>query len=347
MRFKTIDDLVVAYTRNLSRGGMRLRTSQEFPVGSYIEVRIELPDGAPEIAVPCEVVDVFYDATDGAHYLGARFVDPNEQTRRRLEWFILNSEAEQGQFGASPHGYQLQLLIADDEPLQRVSTARPFIERGDQVRVAVDGLDALGKALELVPDVIITDVQMPRMDGWQLLRMLRARPTLARVPVLFLTTLASEKDRLRGYRIGVDDYIAKPPDSRDLVARVDRAAVRFLQLASGGQAPSEGALRGDLEQVSLPSLLSFFELERKSGTLRVGPERNGWIAIREGRPVRAFVEGALPGTAPLDRIHSLLDVTRGRFDFEPGTVEGTDDEIGLSVSGILLEHARLRDEATR
>lgn len=343
-----MDDLVVAYTRNLSRGGMRLRTSQEFPLGSQVEVRIELPDGAPEIRVPCEVVDVHHDVANQCFYLGARFIDPNETTRRRLEWYILNSEPAPGQLGGeSPHSYRLKILIVEDETRQREAAARPFLDRGDDVRLAIDGLDALGKAINDPPDVVLTDVQMPKMDGWQLLRMLRSRPALARVPVLFLTTLANEADRLKGYRLGVDDYIPKPPEPDDLRARVDRAAVRALQLASGSEPPAgEQALRGDLEQVGVASLLSFIELERMSGTLRVGPDVNGRVLVSQGRPVQVFVDTAAAGESARERLFRLLDLREGRFEFTPREVD-VPDEVKAGVSMLLLEHARVRDEQGR
>ncbi len=342
-----MDDLVVAYTRNLSRGGMRLRTSQEFPLGSQVEVRIDLPDGGPEVRIPCEVVDVHHDEPNQVWFLGARFIDPNETTRRRLEWFILNSEPAPGQLGGdSPHRYRLKILVVDDESRQRDAAAQPFLERGDDVRQATDGLDALGKAINDPPDVVLTDVQMPKMDGWQLLRMLRARPALARVPVLFLTTLSTEADRLKGYRLGVDDYLPKPPDPEDLRARVDRAAVRAMQLASGSAPPPDQALRGDLEQVGMGSLLSFIEMERMSGCVRIGPEVNGRIVINDGRPVQVFVDTAQAGESARDRLFRLLDVRVGRFEFVPAEVDAK-DEIQAGMSSLLLEHARVRDEAKR
>ena len=347
VRFRSMDDLVLAYTRNLSRGGMRLRTTADFPPGSTVEVRIDLPDGGPEVRVPCEVVDRHREEGTEAYNLGVRFLDPTETTRRRLEWYILNSEPEAGQFGKdSPFGYHLKILVVDDEPRQREATARPFVERGDLVSLAADGLDALAQALSERPDVIVTDVQMPRMDGWQLLRMLRSRPQLANVPVLFLTTLDSEAHRLKGYRMGVDDYIAKPPKPEDLTVRVDRAAVRSLQFGVGAEAPPEQGLRGDLEQVGLASVLAFLEMERMSGVLRVGPEVNGRVLLQDGRPVQAFIDVPNPDSKARARLFRLLDIRRGRFEFAPQDVDAT-DEIRGTTSSLLLEHARLRDEAAR
>jgi uncharacterized protein (TIGR02266 family) len=345
VQFHTLDALVMAYTGNLSRGGMRLRADQPLDVGSVVRVRIELPDGAPAVEIPCEIVDMSHEATTGKYTFGVKFIDPDESARKRLEWYILNSNPEPGQFGSTAHRCRLDIVIADDEPLQREGAARCFLERGDTVRMVGDGLAALSECLRKAPDLVLSDVQMPRMDGWQLLRMLRGRPALRNVPVLFLTSLASERDRLLGYRLGVDDYVSKPHVPADLLERADRAVVRAVQLTAADAAPARESLRGDLEQVSLPSILAFLEMERKTGVLRVGPVTNARLYLLEGRPVRV-VSSDLAASDPAGLLMALLDVSAGRFEFIADPVEGP-DEIKMTASGALLEHARVHDEAER
>jgi uncharacterized protein (TIGR02266 family) len=345
VQFHTLDALVMAYTGNLSRGGMRLRADQPLDVGSVVRVRIELPDGAPAVEIPCEIVGMSQEATTGKYTFGVKFIDPDETARKRLEWYILNSNPEPGQFGNTAHRCRLDVVIADDERLQREAVARCFLERGDTVRMVGDGLAALSECLRTAPDLVLSDVQMPRMDGWQLLRMLRGRPALRNVPVVFLTSLASERDRLLGYRLGVDDYVAKPHVPADLLERADRAVVRAVQLAAADSAASHESLRGDVEQVSLPSLLAFLEMERKTGVLRVGPVKNARLYLLEGRPIRV-VSADLDASNASGLLMALLDVDVGRFEFVAEPVEGP-DEIQMTVSGALLEHARVHDEAER
>ncbi|MFC1641089.1 TIGR02266 family protein [Myxococcota bacterium] len=346
VQFRTMDEFVVAYTGNLSRGGIRLRTDSPLPIGSHVELRIELPDGLPEVTVPSTVVFVKPPQTSGGkHDVGVKFIDPDSETRRRLEWFILNSDPEPGQFGPSPHTRRLDLVIADDDPAQRKAAAAPFQARSDQVRLAADGLEAFSQCLQKTPDAVLTDVQMPKMDGWQLLRMLRARPNLSRIPVLFLTTLRGEQDRLLGYRMGVDDYLEKPPRAEELVVRVDRAVARAGQMADTVAQAEESALRGDLEQVSLASVLAFLEMEQKSGVLRTGPRVNATVALREGRPVSVLVSG-FPHSDPAEWLFRLLDLNEGRFEFVHGQVNEP-DTVRWTVTALLLEHARRHDEAGR
>lgn len=347
VRFQTMDQLVLAFTGDLSRGGMRLHSPRGAELGARVHVRVHLPDSGPEMTVLCEVVNVTRSKTKEGYDLGVKFVDPGGEFQQRVEWFILNSEPAAQQFAAHPHRKQLSLVVADDDPLQAEATARPFIERGDRVRVAADGLEALGLCLKEPPDALMTDVHMPRMDGWQLLRMVRSRAQLKRMPVLFLTTLANESDRLLGYRLGVDDYLAKPCAPADLLERMDRAALRATQAARAGElenAPE--SLRGDLQLVGLASLLSFLELERKSGVVRVGPVVNGVIHLRDGAPVQVVVDGLEQTSTVEERFAALIAADQGRFEFRPGVVDQA-DTVNRSLGMLLLECARRADEGTR
>lgn len=347
VRFRSIDELVMAFTGDLSRGGMRLTSPRDVKIGSRVSVNVSLPDAGPEMTVLCEVVNVSPHKSGEGFSVGVKFVDQNGEFQQRIEWFILNSEPVEQQFGQHPHRRRLRIVVADDDALQAQATARPFQDRGDQVFIAADGLEALGLCLKEKPDALLTDVHMPKMDGWQLLRMVRARPQLGGMPVLFLTTLASESDHLLGYRLGVDDYLAKPCAPSALLERIDRAALRATQATKSTQGGAEpGALRGDLQLVGLASVLSFLELERKSGVVRVGPVTNGIIYLREGLPVHISVDGVSDDASPEERFMPLVSARSGRFEFRPGAVDRA-DTVKRSLGMLLLECARRADEAAR
>jgi uncharacterized protein (TIGR02266 family) len=347
VRYQTMDDLVVAYSGNLSRGGLFLSTDKLLPLGSVVRIQLELPDGGPEIQVPCRVAflrDRAEAERSGAPSgMGVKFIDPDDLTRRRLEWFIVNSVPEPGQLVSPVAERTLDVVIVDDDPLQAQAAAEPFKKRGDVVRVARDGLEGLAACLKKRPDVLLSDVEMPRMDGWQFLRLVRARPALATVPMIFLTRLSSEEDRLLGYRLGVDDYINKPPDPSELVARAERAIMRAEQQRGSIVPPAPNSLRGDLEQVSVASILGFLEMEKKTGILRVGSETFGRIYLVDGRPVAVDVDGSASDSTARARLFQLLDAKRGRFEFTAEPVTRT-DEIGMAATTLLLEHARTQDE---
>src|SRR5512138_760880 len=144
------------------------------------------------------------------------------------------------------------VLVADDDAWILRMVATVLEKRGYSVETASDGEDALARALARAPDLLITDVMMPRMDGWTLVKALRARPELAALPVIFLTALSSDDDRIRGFRLGADDYVPKPFRFEELdlrVARILRRTHGMLQEARD-QLGTPG-LKGDLGQIGL------------------------------------------------------------------------------------------------
>lgn len=219
-------------------------------------------------------------------------------------------------------------------------------KRGYSVETAVDGEDALRRALARVPDLLITDVMMPKLDGWALVRQLRAHSELAMVPVIFLTALSSEDDRIRGFRLGADDYVSKPFRFEELDLRVTKtlrrtqAAIQEARDQLGGS-----GLRGDLSQVGLSSLLVLIDLERKTGLLQLrGPEAGSaaQILVRDGKVVHARLDDH---EDPVDAecVYHLLTWTAGEFEFVTCLVEGV-DRVNTSTTHLLMEGARLIDE---
>jgi response regulator of citrate/malate metabolism len=191
------------------------------------------------------------------------------------------------------------------------------------------------------PDVILTDVHMPRMDGWQLLRIIRSRPSLAPIPVVFLTTLDGDAERLLGYQLGVDAYLAKPYKPEELLVRVHQI-VRRAQ-SSRSSPVQRTTLRGELEHVGVASLLTFLEMERKTGILLLIGDRVARVFVREGRVFRTELEDDVTVPSRV-AVHSVLDWHSGQFEFAPQDVSG-DDEVRVTVTALLLEHARMRDES--
>jgi len=112
------------------------------------------------------------------------------------------------------------VLIVDDEPLGRDSLEALLLTQGYNLAFAADGKEALAQAKELVPDVILLDVMMPDMDGFEVCRHLRNDPVLADVPVILVTALDDRDSRLQGIEAGADDFITKPFDRTELRTRV-------------------------------------------------------------------------------------------------------------------------------
>ncbi len=112
------------------------------------------------------------------------------------------------------------LLIVDDEPVGRDTLEALLIREGYNLHFAGDGPETLAMAASLVPDLILLDIMMPGMDGYEVCRRLRADPKLADVPVIMVTALDDRDSRLRGIEAGADDFVSKPFDRAELRSRV-------------------------------------------------------------------------------------------------------------------------------
>ena len=111
-----------------------------------------------------------------------------------------------------------RLLVVDDEPNLLRAVAACLRAEGFDVVTARSGAEALVRVAEGVPDLVVSDIRMPGMDGYQLARQLRSSPRTALTPVVFLTAKDERADRVEGFRSGVDAYLTKPFEPDELVA---------------------------------------------------------------------------------------------------------------------------------
>src|ERR671933_908221 len=137
------------------------------------------------------------------------------------------------------------ILVADDER-HIVQLVKLYLtNEGHQVETAADGQEALDKARRLRPDLVVLDLMMPRVDGWEVCRRLRKE---SNVPVIMLTARTEDVDKIVGLELGADDYVTKPFNPRELVARIKAVLRRY----SVGKAPQRllqvGNLRIDPER---------------------------------------------------------------------------------------------------
>lgn len=139
-------------------------------------------------------------------------------------------------------------VVEDDEDIARL-ISHHLQAAGFEVKSFVSGASLLTEAVREMPVLILLDVMLPGVDGFELCRHIRQTPLLAAIPIIFLTAKTAEADRVKGFELGGDDYITKPFSSRELVARV-RGVLRGL-----GQAPATAEISrlGDLE-IDVPSM---------------------------------------------------------------------------------------------
>ncbi len=245
-----------------------------------------------------------------------------------------------------------KILVVDDDPWTQRVVIAALREQNHQIVTASDGAIALAKATADPPDLVISDVMMPSMSGWTLVRRLRAHRELALIPFIFLTALGSAEDKLRGFRLGADDYLPKPFRPEELALRVASVLRRSQHIQAGtrdqlrGLGPQRG-FHGTLDDIGVASLLVLLEMERKTGMLIVAPREQterARIMLRDGHIVGVAIESS----ADLRHSEALYHVLRwsaGNFEFKSVPIE-MQDEVRMTTAQLLAEGARRLDEAT-
>ncbi len=148
----------------------------------------------------------------------------------------------------------VNVLVVEDEPDISGIIRRTLERDGIRVDVVDRGDAAVQAAIDDVPDLVLLDINLPVINGFEVCRILRARPATARVPIIMLTARSGETDRVSGLELGADDYITKPFSLRELLARVKavlRRTTSDARLPVRGLEPGSGRrlLRQCVEQV--------------------------------------------------------------------------------------------------
>lgn len=113
-----------------------------------------------------------------------------------------------------------RILIVDDEPNIVISLEYLMKKEGFQVAVATDGDEALTRAMEFVPDLVLLDVMMPKKSGFEVCQALRGEPTLAETKIVMLTAKGRDTEMTKGLALGADAYVTKPFSTSDLVLKI-------------------------------------------------------------------------------------------------------------------------------
>jgi len=128
-----------------------------------------------------------------------------------------------------------KILLVEDNEMNRDMLSRRLERKGYQVVVAVDGQEGVDKAATVLPDLVLMDMSLPVLDGWEATRRLKAAPATGHIPVIALTAHAMAGDRAHAIDAGCDDYDTKPIDLPRLLTKIEAL------LARGGTAPSADA----------------------------------------------------------------------------------------------------------
>jgi signal transduction histidine kinase len=192
--------------------------SVESTVGRGTTFRVSIPKGyahLPPESVSMQATDR-HATRDARGYAieASRWTDAESPPRVQNEGAGPSTEAAVG-----PEGVRARVLVVDDNPDLR-SYLSALLTPGYDVELANHGLDALAAVAARMPDLVVSDVMMPGLDGFGLLRELRRRPETSSLPVVLLSARAGEESAIEGLHAGADDYLVKPFSARELLARV-------------------------------------------------------------------------------------------------------------------------------
>jgi len=235
----------------------------------------------------------------------------------------------------------VKVLLVDDNPMV-LGMLKQSISTLGQVATASDAADALLKAVDDPPDLLVTDYRMPGMDGRQLIEKLRSRPATANFSAIILATKTDINERL-STQDPVDDFVEKPFFLKEATRRIKRVIDKIALEKMTKAAPSDGVLRGSLAQMNVIDLMQSLEMGRKSCLLSLTRDDEKCdVYFNQGQVVHS-VYGDLKGD---QAVFKVLRWTGGNFqlNFEGKTAETSTQ---LNTQGLLMEGLRLLDEANR
>jgi CheY-like chemotaxis protein len=207
---------------------------------------------------------------------------------------------------------------------------------------ATDSADALLKAVDDPPDLVVCDYRMPGMDGRQLVEKLKSRPATANFSAILMASRADIDERLSP-QDAADDYLAKPFFLKEATRRIKRTVDRIALEKMAKTAPSDGVVRGNLSQMNVIDLMQSLEMGRKSCQLKLNNEGEKCEVFFVEGQVKHATYGSLLGD---QAVFKVLRWTGGNFElnFEGKTDQETTQ---LNTQGLLMEGLRLLDESQR
>lgn len=235
----------------------------------------------------------------------------------------------------------VKVLLVDDNPMV-LGMLQQSLSTLAQVKTANDGPDALLKAVDDPPDILISDFRMPGMDGHQLIEKLKSRPSTAGVAVILLATKSDISERMTAQE-QVDDYVEKPFFLKEATHRIKKVIDKIALEKMAKSTSGDGILRGSLTQMNVIDLVQSLEMGRKSCLLTLTNEQDRCeMYFKDGQVIHATY-GAMKGD---EAVFKVLRWTKGNFQVNFEGVTG-EQSCTLNTQGLLMEGLRLLDEANR
>ena len=235
----------------------------------------------------------------------------------------------------------VKVLLVDDNPMV-LGMLQDALTPLARITTSNDSADALLKAVDDPPDLVVCDYRIPGMDGRQFVERLKSRPATANFATVLMASKADISERLSP-QDAADDYLEKPFFLKDAIRRVKRLIDRIALEKMAKTAPKDGVVRGNLSQMNVIDLMQSLEMGRKSCQLSLSNEGDKCEVFFVEGQVKHATYGSLVGDAA---VFKVLRWTGGNFQLD---FEGKSDKetTQLNTQGLLMEGLRLLDESQR
>jgi CheY-like chemotaxis protein len=236
----------------------------------------------------------------------------------------------------------IKVLLVDDNPMV-LEMLRAALAQFSTVHTFGDGADALIKAIDEKPDLIVADYNMPGVDGLQLLQKIKSRPNTAGIPVILMAAKSDVNEKLKPVQDTVEEFLDKPFFIREAAAKIKKVVDKIALEKMAREAPGDSVLRGSLAQMNVLDLLQSLDMGRKTCALTLSNNGDNCKMFFTDGQINHAQYGALKGD---EAVYKVLAWTEGNFeiDFKGSSAEQTTTQ---STQGLLLEGLRLLDEQNR
>ncbi len=239
-----------------------------------------------------------------------------------------------------------KILLTDDDTSVLKLLTIGLKKAGYTVIAAENGLDGFNKAQEEQPDLIVSDVVMPEMDGINFCRKVREESSIPMVPFIFMSSLNDPTNEIRGFRAGADEYLSKPVDRNVLVDKVKELLDRQEKnVHIKDKVSQEAAFSGKLENLSIGEIIQLLNLNLRNGTLIITDDhdsKEGSICMQKGQMTYAKCVDLVSEEA----VYEIVKILHGTFEFISDKME-EETNIHNSTMNVLMEALRLMDEDSK
>jgi len=235
---------------------------------------------------------------------------------------------------------RIVILFVEDEPNMLQLFNKVFSEKGYQVLTASNGIRGLEAMMNTMPDLIVSDIMMPEMDGISFFKEVKERYGEARPVFIFLTAKVDENDIINGLTLGADDYLTKPVSIRQLQLKVEA----FSNRLQSHRAQVSSGLIGSLKDQSIADIIQFLEISKHTGVLSVQMKgKAATMNLKDGK----ILSAEFPPLTGAEAIYAMIALQDGTFRFEPKPDIDATERIEASSYALILEGLKRIDEIGR